>query len=218
MKGVGDGDVLLLDTVPLVRKILCPHIRSVSEHLMSRSEKTDLEHTVTVMADLGLNYAQIQLGEGKFRYQLEPDLEHISTFPDVAKESLNYWTCQLVSREVQEEYIRRATPKVSQQQEQRQLTATITEKETPMETEIVAVQNAPEVAFQKPANVLRMSKDFSNVKEVVSLSVTFLRGFACQLDWDRSRRARFALLMMIRFGRGGGGGGNRMLDLFLPEG
>lgn len=169
MKGIGQGDVILMDTVPLIRRILCPHIRSVSEHLMSRSEKSDLEHTVTVMADLGLNYSQVQLNEGKFKYQLEPDLEHISTFPDVARESLNYWTCQLVSREVQEEYIRRATPKMGQVNEGR--------KEIQMETETtkeVAHSETIEIEFEKPAepstNVLRSNKDFANVKEVVSSS------------------------------------------------
>lgn len=186
LKGVGDGDVILMDTVPLIRKILCPHIRSVSEHLMSRSEKSDLEHTVTVMVDLGLNYAQIQLSEGKFRYQLEPDLEHLSTFPDVAKESLNYWTCQLVSREVQEEYIRRATPKISSQQQQRQPAQLAIagpsdktkatergDKDKDAGTDAMDTDEAV-IEFQKPqdplSNVLRMSKEFSNVKEVVSNS------------------------------------------------
>lgn len=202
LKGVGDGDVILMDTVPLIRHILCPQIRSVSEHLMSRSEKSDLEHTVTVMADLGLNLSQIQLGEGKFKYQLEPDLDHISTFPDVAHQSLNYWTCQMVSREVQEEYIRRATPKVSKVtatalEKQKQLGAPTTigrrDQENAMETEVSTLTseiiaaptsvNTPPVTFhkpQQPSNVLRANKEFSNVKEVVSsryflLLLRFLR-------------------------------------------
>lgn len=203
LKGVGDGDVVLMDTVPLIRHILCPHIRSVSEHLMSRSEKSDLEHTVAVMADLGLNLTQIQLSEGKFKYQLEPDLDHISTFPDVAHQSLNYWTCQLVSREVQEEYIRRATPKVSKvsapEKQQQQQTRTGKDKEIAMETEVVTVtldgSNAdpeavttapPNVTFhkpQQPSNVLRANKEFSNVKEVVSSSYFFITlGFAFEYN------------------------------------
>lgn len=187
LKGVGDGDVILLDTVPLIRHILCPHIRSVSEHLMSRTEKANLEHTVTVMADLGLNYSQIQVSEGNFKYQLEPDLNHIAQFPGVPKETMNHWTCQLVSKEVQEEYIRRATPKISTQKSRRIEAVEGSkekENEVPMEQEVdqdkliepATTSKASKEAgnvFQKPAVVLRPANEYSNVKEVVS-NVLFL--------------------------------------------
>lgn len=173
LKGVGDGDVILLDTIPLIRHILCPHIRSVSEHLMSRSEKSDLEHTITVMADLGLNYNQVQMGEGKFKYQLEPDLDHISTFPNVPKETLNYWTCQLVGREVQEEYIRRATPKLNQKQPLNPIQSTSGVVAHRVEVKVadpIECDSVPE-----PTNILRTSKDLSNVKEVVSWALRFYK-------------------------------------------
>lgn len=189
LKGVGAGEVILLDTIPLIRHILCPHIRSVSEHLMSRAEKSDLEHTVTVMVDLGLSYNQIQLSEGKFKYQLEPDLEHISTFPSVAKETPNYWTCQLVSREVQEEYIRRATPKLGRKED------TSSSLSAAPGNVVVVVGGAEsthsldadvELMPEPRPNILRTSKDLSNVKEVVRYNFsyyTFLRSvrFACEL-------------------------------------
>lgn len=174
VKGVGEGAVILLDTVPLVRHILCPHIRSVSEHLLTRSEKSDLSHTINVMVDLGLTYTQVQLSEGKFRYSLEPDLDLIATFPDVAHEALNYWTCQLVCREVQEEYIRRATPKQTerpQQSKDRPADIASGSKRIPVAGDVQGMQITDIVAVRTSAsNVLQPSQDSNaNVKEVVSL-------------------------------------------------
>lgn len=44
-------------------------------------ERDDLNHTVTVMADLGLTYTQIKAAEGSYVFQMEPDLDALAQFP-----------------------------------------------------------------------------------------------------------------------------------------
>lgn len=34
-RGIGDGQAIIIDTIPLLRKILCPSLRSVSLQLLS---------------------------------------------------------------------------------------------------------------------------------------------------------------------------------------
>lgn len=105
---------MLLDTLPLIRRILSPSIRSVSLQLLTPKERSDLQHAVEVMADLGVKFVQVKGIDGAFKYQMEPDIELLSFFRSSEDIPLSYWTRQLVAREVDLENMRRAKPKVGE--------------------------------------------------------------------------------------------------------
>ncbi|EDV57669.1 chromosome transmission fidelity protein 18 homolog [Drosophila erecta] len=109
--GVGQGRTLLLDTVPLLKRILSPQLRSVAVQLLSPKEQQDLRHTIEVMVDLGLTFVQVKSQEGHYVFQTEPDLDALSAFPGYTGLSLPYFSRQLIAREVDLERIRRAAPK-----------------------------------------------------------------------------------------------------------
>lgn len=112
MNGLGQGHVILVDTVPLLKRILSPQFRSMAVQLLSQRERNDLYHTVTVMVDLGLTYTQVKAAEGSYVYQMEPDLDALAQFPGYPGIGLNYFGRQLVAREVELERIRRSTPRL----------------------------------------------------------------------------------------------------------
>ncbi|XP_017047709.1 chromosome transmission fidelity protein 18 homolog [Drosophila ficusphila] len=109
--GVGQGRTLLLDTVPLLKRILSPQLRSVAVQLLSLKEQQDLRHTIEVMVDLGLTFVQVKSQEGHYVFQTEPDLDALSAFPGFSGLTLPYFSRQLIAREVDLERIRRAAPK-----------------------------------------------------------------------------------------------------------
>ncbi|KAH8281906.1 hypothetical protein KR054_004031 [Drosophila jambulina] len=109
--GVGQGRVLLLDTVPLLKRILSPQLRSVAVQLLSPKEQQDLRHTIEVMVDLGLTFVQVKNMEGHYVFQTEPDLDALGAFPGYPGLTLPYFSRQLIAREVDLERIRRAAPK-----------------------------------------------------------------------------------------------------------
>lgn len=110
--GVGDTPkVMTVDSLPLVIQILNPCLRSVSLHLLTPKEKTDVRDTVEIMADLGLSFIQLKTSEGSYQYQLEPDVESLTKFYDVAMHGLSYWAKQLIAREVDIEKMRRVQVK-----------------------------------------------------------------------------------------------------------
>lgn len=43
-------------------------------------ERADLQHTVQVMADLGLTYVQTKNADGTYQYQVEPDISYLFNF------------------------------------------------------------------------------------------------------------------------------------------
>ncbi|XP_030384049.1 chromosome transmission fidelity protein 18 homolog [Scaptodrosophila lebanonensis] len=110
-QGIGQGSVLLMDTVPLVRRIISPQLRSVAVQLLSQKEQYDLRHTIQVMVDLGLTFVQVKSVEGHYVFQTEPDLDALSAFPGFPGITLPYFSRQLIAREVDLERIRRAAPK-----------------------------------------------------------------------------------------------------------
>ncbi|XP_067626216.1 chromosome transmission fidelity protein 18 homolog [Eurosta solidaginis] len=112
MNGLGQGHVVLVDTVPLLKQILSPQFRSVAVQLLSQRERDDLFHTVAVMADLGLTYTQVKSVEGSYVFQMEPDLDALCQFPGYPGITLTYFSRQLVAREVELERIRRSTPRL----------------------------------------------------------------------------------------------------------
>ncbi|XP_059617862.1 chromosome transmission fidelity protein 18 homolog [Phlebotomus argentipes] len=114
VRSVGEGNVMLLDSLPLVRRILSPSIRSVSLQLLTPKERSDLQHAVEVMADLGVKFMQVKGADGAFKYQMEPDIELMSVFSGSEEAPLSYWTRQIVAREVDLENMRRAKPKLGE--------------------------------------------------------------------------------------------------------
>lgn len=79
-KGVGEGGAILLDTIPFVKRVVCPTLSSLPMELLSSREKNDLAHTVHVMSDLNIGYIHLKAPDGTYQYKLEPDLELITTF------------------------------------------------------------------------------------------------------------------------------------------
>ncbi|KAJ6646390.1 Chromosome transmission fidelity protein 18 like [Pseudolycoriella hygida] len=110
-RGVDDDRSAILDTIPLLRKIISPVIRTVSVELMCPKERSDLVHTVEVMVDHGLEYHHIKKQDGTFQWKLEPDIGTLCDFDCGFQPSKNYLTVQMISREVQIEKMRRAAPK-----------------------------------------------------------------------------------------------------------
>uniref|UniRef100_A0A182NGJ9 Uncharacterized protein n=1 Tax=Anopheles dirus TaxID=7168 RepID=A0A182NGJ9_9DIPT len=113
LKGIGDGATVLIDTIPMLKRVINPSLRSVSLQLLSQKEKSDLTHTVAVMADFGLNYIQLKTPEGTYQYQLNPDLDQLCCFSGTAgPQGATYFGKQIVAREVELEQMRRAQPKL----------------------------------------------------------------------------------------------------------
>uniref|UniRef100_A0A182SHQ7 Uncharacterized protein n=1 Tax=Anopheles maculatus TaxID=74869 RepID=A0A182SHQ7_9DIPT len=112
LKGIGEGAAVLIDTIPMLKRVINPSLRSVSLQLLSQKEKSDLTHTVEVMADFGLNYIQLKTPEGTYQYQLNPDLDQLCSFSGTGGQSSTYFGKQIVAREVELEQMRRAQPKL----------------------------------------------------------------------------------------------------------
>uniref|UniRef100_A0A1A9V0X3 AAA+ ATPase domain-containing protein n=1 Tax=Glossina austeni TaxID=7395 RepID=A0A1A9V0X3_GLOAU len=113
--GIGQGTKLLLETVPMLKRILSPQLRSVAVPLLSPREQYDLKHTVEVMADFGITYTQLKSAEGSYVYRMEPDLEVLAQFSDSPGITLTYFGRQLIASEVELEIIKRALPKASRE-------------------------------------------------------------------------------------------------------
>ncbi|KAL7044013.1 hypothetical protein ACKWTF_001745 [Chironomus riparius] len=109
--GVRAGHELLIDTISLLKNIICPEIRSVSMHLLTPNEKIDLHHTVQIYADFGVSLIQMQAADGTYLYRSEPDIDHFS-FTGIPNKQISYWSKQIIAQEVQVEKMRRARPKV----------------------------------------------------------------------------------------------------------
>lgn len=112
-----------------------PIIRSGSIQIFLRRERSDLRHTVEVMADLGLTYNQLKSLEGTYQYQLEPDISQLCNFEGMLYHTashdfpsnsfkffqhfsattksieLTYSNMQIIAREVELEMMRRSAPR-----------------------------------------------------------------------------------------------------------
>uniref|UniRef100_A0A1A9WUS5 Uncharacterized protein n=1 Tax=Glossina brevipalpis TaxID=37001 RepID=A0A1A9WUS5_9MUSC len=146
--GIGQGTKLLLETVPMLKRILSPHLRSVAIQLLSTREQCDLKHTVEIMVDLGLTYTQLKSAEGSYVYGMEPDLEILAQFSVTNKHdcgtpgiTLAYFGRQLIAREIELEAIKRAVPKVSRELDQTKTSSSsLSAKST---TNLMASTNLP---------------------------------------------------------------------------
>lgn len=132
-------------------------------------EKSDLTHTVEVMADFGLNYIQLKSAEGTYQYQLDPDIEQLGHFQDVSTQSLSYFGKQIVAREVELERMRRAQPKAAITMNTNRSTKTTATKRNPVESN---KQKKSEVAPTLPNHLQTLKPKQLNqkVKQVVSVS------------------------------------------------
>ncbi|KAL9706663.1 hypothetical protein quinque_010181 [Culex quinquefasciatus] len=156
LKGIGEGPTVLLDTVPLLKRVISPSLQ----------KKSDLTHTVEVMADFGLNYIQLKSAEGTYQYQLDPDLEQLGQFQGVSPQNLSYFGKQIVAREVELEQMRRAQPKAAAASSLRAiagpaLVAKKSRPEPPAKDKKAALPNHLQTLQPKQINV-------SKVKQVVS--------------------------------------------------
>ncbi|XP_055590916.1 chromosome transmission fidelity protein 18 homolog [Uranotaenia lowii] len=171
LKGIGEGPTVLLDTVPLLKRVINPSLRSVSLQLLTPKEKSDLTHTVEVMADFGLNYIQLKSAEGTYQYQLDPDIEQLGQYPGVSSQNFSYFGKQIVAREVELEQMRRAQPKaaaagsgVSKPLEGKN--ATSSRKPVPAKTS--SKKDDPKAELPNHLQTLKPKEISSKVKQVVS--------------------------------------------------
>ncbi|XP_053694619.1 chromosome transmission fidelity protein 18 homolog [Sabethes cyaneus] len=162
LKGIGEGPTVLLDTIPLLKRVISPSLRSVSLQLLTPKEKSDLTHTVEVMADFGLNYIQLKSAEGTYQYQLDPDIEQLGHFAGVSGQNLTYFGKQIVAREVELEVMRRAQPKMSKAPVNRP-TAKITEVSNRKSKE----SKAPSSELPNHLQTLKPKPVIQKVKQVV---------------------------------------------------
>jgi chromosome transmission fidelity protein 18 len=109
---IGCKSELLTDTMTFLKIIIFPEIRAVSMHLLTEKEKKDLQHTVNIIADIGLTFIQFQSADGNFAYRLEPDLDQFH-FTGIPSRQISYGSKQIISREVEIEKLRRVRPKAS---------------------------------------------------------------------------------------------------------
>ncbi|XP_055375767.1 chromosome transmission fidelity protein 18 homolog [Condylostylus longicornis] len=110
--GIGTGATILLETLPFLKSILSPNLRSVSSQLLTTKERHELSSTVGIMVDLGLVFTQTKAIDGTYQYCLEPDIDMLIKFPDFKGISLSYFGRQLIAREVELEKMRRSAPKI----------------------------------------------------------------------------------------------------------
>lgn len=109
--GIGKGRVILIETVPFLKRILSPKLRTIAAQLLSEKEKEEFTQTINIMVDLGLSYIQIKTAEATFNYQVEPDLDTLAQFPGCPGITLNYFGKQMVAREIDFARMRMAVPK-----------------------------------------------------------------------------------------------------------
>lgn len=161
--GIRTGHELLIDTIGLLKSIVCPEIRSVSMHLLTPNEKNDLQHTVEIYADFGISLIQLQTGDGTYIYRCEPDIEHFS-FNGFPNKQISYWSKQIIAQEVQHEKMRRARPKTNDKEKTTDNTKKVVEKTVSPTSENKALPNhlqklIPKNVQEKQSNPL-VCKDF----------------------------------------------------------
>ncbi|XP_031619161.1 chromosome transmission fidelity protein 18 homolog [Contarinia nasturtii] len=112
VRSLANSPTIISDAVASIRQIICPSLRSVSLQLLTPKERADLAHTVDVMVDLGLTYAQTKNPDGTYQYQLEPDINFLCNFKvNQWTNELTYSNMQIIAREVELQTMRRSAPK-----------------------------------------------------------------------------------------------------------
>ncbi|GAB6018829.1 hypothetical protein CHUAL_000490 [Chamberlinius hualienensis] len=104
-------EVLVIDLLPYLIKVIQPQFRPVNVQLYSTEEKALFDHVVHVMIAYNLNYQQ-QIGQdGQYNFVFEPQFDIISCFPEVLQPIISYATKQAVAYEIKMEKMRREDEK-----------------------------------------------------------------------------------------------------------
>ncbi|XP_047143449.1 chromosome transmission fidelity protein 18 homolog isoform X1 [Hydra vulgaris] len=99
----------ILDLIPFLFCLTVPNLRPVNTQLYSESEKEMLQNLINIMISYNLTYHQERNFEGVYTYQLEPNIEELTTFSGLPQHRhLPYATKQLIAREIEMEKMRRA--------------------------------------------------------------------------------------------------------------
>ncbi|XP_061575429.1 chromosome transmission fidelity protein 18 homolog [Cololabis saira] len=100
---------LTLDFLTLLLDIICPKLRPVNPQLFSTREKEQMHELIDTMLAYNLSYRQDRTPEGQYMYMLEPRIEEVATFPGLPpRRQLTYQAKQTISREMEQEKMRRA--------------------------------------------------------------------------------------------------------------
>ncbi|CAK6971773.1 chromosome transmission fidelity protein 18 homolog [Scomber scombrus] len=100
---------LTLDTLTLLLDIICPKLRPVNPQLFSSREKEQMHELIDTMLAYNLSYRQDRTPEGQYTYVLEPRIEEVVRFPGLPpRRQLTYQAKQTISREMEQEKMRRA--------------------------------------------------------------------------------------------------------------
>ncbi|XP_051939419.1 chromosome transmission fidelity protein 18 homolog isoform X2 [Hippocampus zosterae] len=100
---------LTLDILTLLLDIICPKLRPVNPQLFSRREKEQMCELIDTMLAYNLSYRQDRTPEGQYTYLLEPRVEEVVRFSGLPpRRQLTYQAKQTISREMEQEKMRRA--------------------------------------------------------------------------------------------------------------
>uniref|UniRef100_A0A3Q3IFP0 Chromosome transmission fidelity protein 18 homolog n=1 Tax=Monopterus albus TaxID=43700 RepID=A0A3Q3IFP0_MONAL len=100
---------LTLDILTLLLDIICPKLRPVNPQLFSSREKEQMCELINTMLAYNLSYRQDRTPEGQYTYVLEPCVEEVVRFPGLPpRRQLTYQAKQTISREMEQERMRRA--------------------------------------------------------------------------------------------------------------
>ncbi|XP_069545824.1 chromosome transmission fidelity protein 18 homolog isoform X1 [Brachyistius frenatus] len=100
---------LSLDVLTLLLDIICPKLRPVNPQLFSSREKEQMRELIDTMLAYNLSYRQDRTPEGQYTYVLEPRIEEVVRFAGLPpRRQLTYQAKQTISREMEQERMRRA--------------------------------------------------------------------------------------------------------------
>uniref|UniRef100_A0A3P8RR01 Chromosome transmission fidelity protein 18 homolog n=1 Tax=Amphiprion percula TaxID=161767 RepID=A0A3P8RR01_AMPPE len=100
---------LTLDILTLLLDIICPKLRPVNPQLFSNREKEQMHELIDTMLAYNLSYRQDRTPEGQYTYVLEPRVEEVARFTGLPpRRQLTYQAKQTISREMEQEKMRRA--------------------------------------------------------------------------------------------------------------
>ncbi|XP_041838277.1 chromosome transmission fidelity protein 18 homolog [Melanotaenia boesemani] len=100
---------LTLDILTLLLDIICPKLRPVNPQLFSSREKEQMRDLINTMLAYNLSYRQDRTPEGQYTYVLEPRVEEAARFSGLPPHrQLTYQAKQTISREMEQERMRRA--------------------------------------------------------------------------------------------------------------